>query len=66
MCTGLTALLLGLAVLIGNALSFLAPAIFAIWVRWTFIRREEIQRASVRQQFGNADRDGCRRVCRWL
>ena len=63
MYTGLTAALLGLAILVGNAVSFLAPLIFALWVRWAFIRREEVY---MRQQFGAAYTDYCRRVRRWL
>jgi len=63
MYLGMFAVLAGCAVTVGASSALLVAPLFAAIIEWRFIRPEE---AMLRGLFGEAYRDYCARVRRWL
>ena len=63
MYLGHAILLAGVALLLGNALAFIAVPSYVVWVERFQIRPEE---RALRARFGEAYDDYCQRVRRWI
>jgi len=63
MYVGMTTILVGLGIALGDVVPLLVPPLFALVIDRRFIRREE---EFLADRFGAPYREFCRRVRRWL
>ena len=63
MYLAMVAMLIGVALALGSVSPWAVPPLFAVWIERRFIRREE---AFLAERFGDAYRQACQNVRRWL